>query len=198
MAGLTAALLVAASSARAADPVPAPPAPGTYTGPDAPVPPPPAPSRRAAPPPDAGEGAPSNGAAEARAANGGEVRQRSDKEIPRRGRPTFEAQGATVATKPVASFSGTQTRTARMQADPPPPPPKPASPNQVEELVRRSSDNIDFFELVDDMIDEIARRLGLEDPNLLSPMAIRLVRVSANLRPEFAHTLESRLTARLL
>ena len=37
-----------------------------------------------------------------------------------------------------------------------------------------------------------------EDPNLMSPMAIRLVRLSANLRPEFARTLEARLIARLL
>ena len=37
-----------------------------------------------------------------------------------------------------------------------------------------------------------------EDPNLLSPMAIRLVRLSSNLRPEFARTLEARLIARLI
>jgi hypothetical protein len=86
----------------------------------------------------------------------------------------------------------------RTQAAPLQPPPKPASPTQVEELIRRSTDNIDFFELVDDILDEIARQIGKEDPNLLSPMAIRLVRVSANMRPEFAHTLEARLTARLL
>jgi hypothetical protein len=195
MTALYAAVLAAAAPAWAADPAPAPVAPGTYTGPDVPAP---APTRRAAPPPAAGEGAPTNGTAEARAANGGEVRQRTDIEVPKRVRPTFEPQGSTAAPKPVASFSGTQARGSRMQAAPPPPPPKPATPNQIEELVRRSNDNVDFFELVDDMIDEIARRLGLEDPNLLSPMAIRLVRVSANLRPEFAHTLEARLTARLL
>ena len=34
-------------------------------------------------------------------------------------------------------------------------------------------------------------------PNLLSPMAIKLVRLSSNLRPEFARTLETRLIARL-
>ena len=47
-------------------------------------------------------------------------------------------------------------------------------------------------------MDEIARQLAREDPNLLSPMAIRLVRLSANLRPEFARTLETRLIARLV
>ena len=69
---------------------------------------------------------------------------------------------------------------------------------QVEQLVQRSNDAVDFFELVDDLIDEVARQLSREDPNLVSPMAIRLVRLSPNLRPEFARTLEARLTARLV
>ena len=57
---------------------------------------------------------------------------------------------------------------------------------------------VDFFELVDDIIDEVARQLAREDPNLISPIAIRLVRLSANIRPEFARTLEARLMARLV
>ena len=46
-------------------------------------------------------------------------------------------------------------------------------------------------------MDEIARQLGREDPNLMSPLAVKLVRLSSNLRPEFARTLETRLIARL-
>ncbi|HEY4393582.1 MAG TPA: hypothetical protein VGP64_05950 [Polyangia bacterium] len=196
------ALLIAAAlagaPARADDPAPGSStlaAPGTYNGPDVPAP---APPRRAAP--ARSDGAGTNGAADARAKNGGEVQQRRDAEIPKRARPTFEATtpGSAPPLRPVSSFSGAQTHVSRPPPAPPGPPPKPASKTQVEELVRRSNDNVDFFELVDDMIDEIARRLALEDPNLYSPMAIRLVRVSANLRPEFAHTLEARLTARLL
>ncbi len=46
------------------------------------------------------------------------------------------------------------------------PPSRPAaSPGQVEQLIARSRDSVDFFELVDDMIDEVARQLGREDPN---------------------------------
>jgi len=137
----------------------------------------------------------------------GEAPQRVDPEYPRRRRAAYDPNAPTSvpppvraparASGPVQSSSGTSTGAARVAAEPPPPP-KPASPSQMEDLIRRSTDNIDFFELVDDIIDEIARKLALEDPNLLSPMAIRLVRVSANLRPEFAHTLEARLTARLL
>ena len=146
--------------------------------------------------------------------NSSEAPQRVDRKMPRSRapvaydpsapqvppvRPTATARppGPVRAPAPVLSTSGPSTGAARVAAEPPPTP-KQASPSQMEELIRRSSDNIDFFELVDDIIDEIARKLALEDPNLLSPMAIRLVRVSANLRPEFAHTLEARLTARLL
>ena len=75
--------------------------------------------------------------------------------------------------------------------------PRNVSQGQVEQLIQRSTASIDFFELVDDIMDEIARQLGREDPNLLGPMAIKLVRLSSNLRPEFARTLEVRLIARL-
>ena len=64
-------------------------------------------------------------------------------------------------------------------------------------LQRSQEQPIDFYDLVDDIMDEIARQLGKEDPNLVSPMAIKLTRLSSNLRPEFARTLETRLIARL-
>ncbi len=204
IAGLAFAVLALAATARAADDAPAPgtyapgtPAPGTYAptdtsgtpGPSAPAPAPQTDGTR-----------PRDSATDARTQNGGEVRQRVDREMPVRRRATVDpdAPPPVRPPRPVTSFSGAATGPARVQAEPPPPPPKPASPSQVEELIRRSTDSIDFFELVDDIIDEIARQLALQDPNLISPMAIRLVRVSANLRPEFAHTLEARLTARLI
>ena len=201
-AGVAGALLVAITPARASDPQPAPDsapasAPGTYTGPDtsaAPNPAPPVPTPRIGPPPVR------DSATDARTQNGGEVQQRIDHESPRLHRAPPEAEGPPpVRTpKPVTSTSGTAMRASSVPTGPPPPPPKPASPSQVEELIRRSTDNLDFLELVDDMIDEMARRIALEDPNLMSPVAIRLVRVSANLRPEFAHTLEARLVARII
>ena len=117
---------------------------------------------------------------------------------PRAGRRRRPPAGA--HNRPVVSVSGSRTHASTVQRDAGPagPPPKPASQNQVEALIRRSTDSVDFFELVDDMLDEVARQVSLVDPNLLSPMAIRLVRLSANLRPEFARTLEARLMARLV
>jgi hypothetical protein len=190
-AGLALAVLAFASAARAADNAPAPGtyAPGTYAPTDT----------SGAPAPNAP--APALPAERAGPQNGGQVPQRVDREVPVRHRaPPVDpdAPAPLRPPRPVTSFSGAPTGAARVQTEPPPAPPKPASPSQVEELIRRSTDSIDFFELVDDILDELARQLALEDPNLISPMAIRLVRVSANMRPEFAHTLEARLTARLI
>ncbi|HTB59286.1 MAG TPA: hypothetical protein VLC06_15540, partial [Polyangia bacterium] len=188
-------LQVQAGAARADEPAAAPnggagpAAPGTYSQSEQTEEVQEDPRTRRPPP---GTGAPSQN---------GQVPQRVDREIPVRRPAVYDPNAPASArppAKPVTSTSGPATGAARVQQEPPPPPPRPATPSQVEELVRRSSDTIDFFELVDDIIDEIARKLALEDPNLLSPMAIRLVRVSANLRPEFAHTLEARLTARLI
>ena len=187
---VAAALVLLARPARAADPAPAP---GTYTGPDLPAPAPVTPLPKARP---------ADSASDARRANGGEVRQRTDTEVPRRYRTAAPPEAAAAAPtpaprgpRPVTSVSGSQVR---VPAAPPPPRPQPASPSQVEELIRRSHDSVDFFELVDDMIDEMTRRIGQEDPNLITPLAIRLVRVSPNMRPEFAQTLEARLIARLV
>ena len=172
----------------------APAAPGTYSQTEIEG------ATRTHKPPTTAAPGPREPASDAQTQNG-VVRQRTDREIPTRPRPVYDPNAPASArppVRPVASTSGAATGAARVAAEPPPAPPKPASPSQMEELIRRSNDSIDFFELVDDIIDEIARKLALEDPNLISPMAIRLVRVSANLRPEFAHTLEARLTARLI
>ena len=129
-----------------------------------------------------------------------DVRQQTDPEFPRARRaapPPETSSPAPTASKPVVSVGSGRTNATAVQTNPEVPP-KPATPNQIEQLVQRSTSSIDFFELVDDILDEIARQLSLQDPNLLSPMAVRLVRLSANLQPEFARTLEARLVARLV
>jgi hypothetical protein len=126
------------------------------------------------------------------------VRQRNDREAPRlhfRPPDSASADGKRPTIVEAASSPGAS---GRVQVEPPgPAKPRLATPSQVEQLVQRSQGTIDFFELVDDIMDEIARQLGREDPNLMSPLAIKLVRLSSNLRPEFARTLETRLIARL-
>ena len=131
----------------------------------------------------------------------GVVPQRRDGEAPRAYRPQ---PGEPVPNNPkrpgtiVEAASAGVSSSGRVQVEQRAQPQRPAQPSQVEQLVQRSQSSIDFFELVDDILDEIARQLAREDPNLLSPMSIRLVRLSANLRPEFARTLETRLIARLV
>jgi hypothetical protein len=129
-----------------------------------------------------------------------DVQQRSDSENPklRFRQPTDPAQTPGNAKRPTMVEAASSTSGAgRVQVESPATRERKASPGQVEQLIQRSQGSIDFFELVDDIMDEIARQLGREDAALLSPMAIKLVRLSSNLRPEFARTLETRLIARL-
>jgi hypothetical protein len=132
---------------------------------------------------------------------GQQVQQRSDTENPK----LRFRQPVDPATIPGQGKRGTMVEAAsstsgagKVQVETPATrQPRNVSQGQVEQLIQRSTASIDFFELVDDIMDEIARQLGREDPNLLGPMAIKLVRLSSNLRPEFARTLEARLIARL-
>jgi len=131
----------------------------------------------------------------------GVVPQQNDRETPRANRRQPGDAAGTPQKRPgtvVEAASAGVSSSSRVQVEQRAQPQRPASPSAVEQLVQRSQSSIDFFELVDDILDEIARQLAREDPNLLSPMSIRLVRLSANLRPEFARTLETRLIARLV
>jgi hypothetical protein len=130
---------------------------------------------------------------------GQQVPQRQDRENPRLYfRPPADPAPATGKRPTVVEAASSQNAAGRVQVEPPTSRARPgATPSHVEELIQRSQGTIDFFELVDDIMDEIARQLAREDPNLLSPLAIKLVRLSSNLRPEFARTLETRMIARL-
>jgi hypothetical protein len=128
------------------------------------------------------------------------VQQRSDRETPRlHFRPPAEAAPADGKVRPtVVEAASSQGGAGRVQVEPPiQRRPAAPTPTHIEELIQRSQGSIDFFELVDDIMDEIARQLAREDPNLMSPLAIKLVRLSSNLRPEFARTIETRMIARL-
>jgi len=74
---------------------------------------------------------------------------------------------------------------------------KPAPSGLTEELIKSSQGDMSFYELVDEMLDEVAYQLGKQDALALSPLAIRLVRLSPDLEPEFAATLQARLLARI-
>jgi hypothetical protein len=74
----------------------------------------------------------------------------------------------------------------------------PATPkSNTEDLIQGARTNVNFYELVDEMLDEIAYELSKQDATAMSPLAIRLVRLSPDVRPEFAGTLEARLLARV-
>jgi len=132
---------------------------------------------------------------------GSTVQQRSDRETPRLHfrPPPPEAAPADGKARPTVIEAASSQSAAGRAPNEPPVSRRPAAPvpSHIEELIQRSQGTIDFYELVDDILDEIARQLAREDPNLVSPMAIKFVRLSPNLSPEFGGTLQSRLVARL-
>ena len=73
----------------------------------------------------------------------------------------------------------------------------PAPRSNTEELIQGARSNVNFYELIDEMLDEIAYELSKQDAVAMSPLSIRLVRLSPDIRPEFASTLEARLLARV-
>ena len=106
------------------------------------------------------------------------VPQRSDQEAPkyRFRQPTDPAAGTKRPT--VVEAASSTSASGKVQVETPATRQRVASPGQIEQLVQRSQGSIDFFELVDDIMDEIARQLAREDPNMVSPMAIKLIRLS--------------------
>ena len=75
----------------------------------------------------------------------------------------------------------------------------PPSPKAVSmaEILTRSQEGVSVSVLVDELLDELAYQLSKEDPKPLSPMAVRSVKVSPNLRADLALSAETRLQARL-
>jgi hypothetical protein len=101
---------------------------------------------------------------------------------------TTSARPAVQAESPDSAAAAAQRLNANSKA---------SAKSHTEELIRRARENVNFYELVDEMLDEIAYQLGKQDALAMSPLAIRLVRLSPDLRPEFAGTLEARLLARI-
>jgi hypothetical protein len=73
----------------------------------------------------------------------------------------------------------------------------PRTPTGFEQMLTRSEDSVPITVLIDELLDELAHQMGKEDARALSPMAIRWVKLSPNLRADMAAGIETRLTARL-
>jgi hypothetical protein len=98
--------------------------------------------------------------------------------------------------------------TRRADALPAPPPiasvrqasiatPRRAPSDPVSELLRRSEDDVPVTVMIEELVDELIHQLAREDARSLSPLAIRWVKVSPNLRADLAESLEARLSARI-
>jgi hypothetical protein len=78
------------------------------------------------------------------------------------------------------------------------PAPKRVSEGSVADLITRSEDDVPVTQLIDELLDELVYQLGKEDARTLSPMAVRWVKLSPNLRADLAQSIETRLSARLV
>lgn len=72
---------------------------------------------------------------------------------------------------------------------------KPAPDRSVDQLLRHGKNTIALSTLVDELIDDVVHDLGRLDAEQISPLAIRAVDVSPNLKAAFARSLEAKLTA---
>lgn len=66
---------------------------------------------------------------------------------------------------------------------------------ELEELLVRGADPVPIHELVEETIDDLVEDLGKLDAAQISPMAVRSVQVSPNLKASFAREFEARVTA---
>ncbi len=67
----------------------------------------------------------------------------------------------------------------------------------IEDLLVRSQKGVTVGTMIDELLDELVAQLKKEDPKPLSPMAVRAVRLSPNLRPALGQALEAKLVARV-
>jgi hypothetical protein len=65
----------------------------------------------------------------------------------------------------------------------------------IDEMILRGASTIPISTLVDETIDDLVHDLNALDVTRVSPMAIRTVEVSPNLKATFAHDLENRVIA---
>ncbi len=98
-----------------------------------------------------------------------------------------------------------EVRVTRTHIAPASPQPKLALPavrgtperDPTEDLLVRSQKGVTLGTMIDELADELAHQLSKEDPKPWSPLAIRLVRLSPNLRPSLRQALEAKIVARL-
>jgi hypothetical protein len=67
----------------------------------------------------------------------------------------------------------------------------------IEDLLIRSQKGVTVSTLLDELLDEVVHQLSKEDVKPLSPVAIRVVHLSSNLRPSMAQSVEARLVGRM-
>lgn len=102
----------------------------------------------------------------------------------------------------LAAPAGARAQPAIDDESPSLPPPAvevPQSPDAraMQELLLRSQEGLPVALLIDELLDELVLQLSKEDARALSPLAVRWIKLSPNLRADLATSAETRLQARL-
>ncbi len=114
-----------------------------------------------------------------------DVPQADDSEEPPRPRVSTDARRPPTPTSALRPTGSIEALRGNRDRDP------------IEELLLRSQKGVTLSTLLDELLDELAHQLAKEDAKPFSPIAIRLVHLSPNLRPSMAQSVEARLVARM-
>jgi hypothetical protein len=80
----------------------------------------------------------------------------------------------------------------------PPPMSRESQLTSLEKMMLRSDSAVSLNTVIDELLDELVAKLAKQDSRLISPMAIRWIKISPLLRADLAQSIDTRLTARLV
>jgi len=80
----------------------------------------------------------------------------------------------------------------------PPPLSRESQMTSLEKMMLRSDSAVSLNTVIDELLDELVAKLAKQDSHLISPMAIRWIKISPLLRADLAQSIDTRLTARLV
>jgi hypothetical protein len=72
-----------------------------------------------------------------------------------------------------------------------------AEMTSLEKMMLRSEGSVSLTTVIDELLDELVAKMSKQDAHLMSPLAIRWIKISPLLRADLAQSIDTRLTARL-
>ena len=91
---------------------------------------------------------------------------------------------------PVASIESASVSRPTMAA-------REAELSSLEKMMLRSQGSVSLDTVLDELLDELTAKIAKQDAHMISPLAVRWIKISPLLRPDIAQAIDTRLTARL-